>query len=70
LLLHELAHDKVESNDHLHHEFYDTVNDLGAKLAVLIQNEPRLFDFGTNSIGFADVQPLPDTAPIALHLAP
>ena len=25
LLLHELAHDKVESNDHLHHDFYDTV---------------------------------------------
>jgi hypothetical protein len=44
LLLHELAHDKVRSNDHLHHEFYDTVNDLGAKLAVLIQDEPRLFD--------------------------
>jgi hypothetical protein len=58
LLLHELAHDKVESNDHLHHEFYDTVNDLGAKLAVLIQDEPKLFDIGTNSFGFTDVQPV------------
>jgi hypothetical protein len=49
LLLHELAHDKVYSNDHLDHEFYDTVNELGAKLSVLIQNEPRLFGVGTDS---------------------
>jgi hypothetical protein len=42
--LHELAHDVVESNDHLHHDFYDTVNEVGAKLAVLIQNEPTLFE--------------------------
>jgi hypothetical protein len=47
LLLHELAHDKVYSNDHLHHDFYDTVNELGAKLAVLIQDEPQMFDVGT-----------------------
>ena len=62
LLLHELAHDKVCSNDHLHHEFYDTVNELGAKLAVLIQDEPELFDLGTSSCGFTDVQPLWDAA--------
>jgi hypothetical protein len=58
LLLHELAHDKVECNDHLHHEFYDTVNDLGAKLAALIQDEPQLFEAGTPSCEFTDVQPL------------
>src|ERR1035438_2475946 len=69
LLLHELAHDIVESNDHLHHLFYDTVNDLGAKLAILVQAEPKLFDFGTNSFDFADLRPLPDTAPRAMHLA-
>jgi hypothetical protein len=58
LLLHELAHDKVESNDHLHHEFYDTVNDLGAKLAILVQNEPQLFDIGANSCDCTDARPL------------
>jgi hypothetical protein len=62
LLLHELAHDKVECNDHLHHKFYDTVNDLGAQLAVLIQDEPELFDVGTPSHGFTHVQPLWDAA--------
>jgi hypothetical protein len=62
LLLHELAHDKVECNDHLHHEFYDTVNDLGAKLAVLIQDEPQLFEVGTPSCEFTDFQPLWETA--------
>jgi hypothetical protein len=60
LLLHELAHDVVESNDHLHHDFYDTVNDLGAKLAVLIQDEPKLFDVETDNFNFADVQPHPN----------
>jgi hypothetical protein len=53
LLLHELAHDKVECNDHLHHEFYDTVNDLGAKLAVLIQDEPELFDVTVTPVTMA-----------------
>lgn len=58
LLLHELAHDKVRSNDQLHYEFYDTVNDLGAKLAVLIQDEPRLFD----TFDFTDGQSVWNTA--------
>src|ERR1017187_533277 len=62
LLLHELAHDKVRSNDHLDHEFYDTVNELGAKLAVLIQEEPRLFDIGTDSFDFTDARPFWDAA--------
>jgi hypothetical protein len=62
LLLHELAHDVVESNDHLHHDFYDTVNELGAKLAVLIQDEPELFGIGTYSRDFTHVQPLWDAA--------
>jgi hypothetical protein len=47
LLLHELAHDVVRCNDHLDHRFYDTVTELGAKLAVLIQEEPELFDIGS-----------------------
>jgi hypothetical protein len=58
LLLHELAHDKVYSNDHLHHEFYDTVNELGAKLAVLIHEEPELFETVANSFDLGDVQPV------------
>jgi hypothetical protein len=58
LLLHELAHDAVRCNDHLDHKFYDTVNEHGAKLAVLIQEEPELFDTAENSSYFADVQPV------------
>ena len=43
LLLHELAHHKVQSNDHLCREFYDTVTNLGAKLAQLTLDQPELF---------------------------
>jgi hypothetical protein len=43
LLLHELAHHKVQSNDHLCHEFYDTVTNLGAKLAQLALERSELF---------------------------
>jgi hypothetical protein len=43
LLLHELAHDTVKSNDHLHKDFYTTVEDLGGKLAELMLKEPKLF---------------------------
>jgi hypothetical protein len=43
LLLHELAHHKVQSNDHLCKEFYDTVTKLGAQLAQLTLDQPELF---------------------------
>ncbi len=43
LLLHELAHHKVQRNDHLHADFYETVNTLGAKLAGLTLTQPKLF---------------------------
>lgn len=43
LLIHELAHHKVQSNDHLCREFYDSVTNIGAKLAILAQLEPELF---------------------------
>jgi hypothetical protein len=43
LLLHELAHHKVQRNDHLHEDFYQTVNILGAKLAQLTLDLPELF---------------------------
>ena len=43
LLIHELAHHKVQSNDHLCREFYDTVTNIGSKLAILAQLEPELF---------------------------
>ena len=43
LLLHELAHHKVQRNDHLHEDFYRTVNILGAKLAQLALDQPALF---------------------------
>ncbi len=44
LLLHELAHHKVQSNDHLNSEFYDTVTNLGAKLAQVALTRPELFE--------------------------
>jgi hypothetical protein len=69
LLLHELAHDVVRCNDHLDHKFYDTVNELGAKLAVLIQEEPELFDTAANGYDFTDVQPVLSTAAKATLLA-
>lgn len=40
LMLHELAHTVVKSNDHLHHAFYETVGRLGAKLALLFAIRP------------------------------
>ncbi len=43
LLIHEFAHHAVQSNDHLVDVFYDTVTDLGAKLASLAQTHPSLF---------------------------
>ncbi len=43
LLIHEFAHHAVQSNDHLIDEFYETVTDLGAKLARLAQTYPSLF---------------------------
>lgn len=64
LLLHELAHDIVRCNDHLDHRFYDKVNELGARLAVLIQEEPELFETAVNSFDLSNVQPV-WTAPAA-----
>src|SRR5258708_4997547 len=42
-LIHELTHHKVQSNDHLCRDFYDTVTNLGAKLAQLTLEQPELF---------------------------
>lgn len=42
LMLHELSHTVVQSNDHLCREFYDTVGKLGAKLAILLAKQPEL----------------------------
>jgi hypothetical protein len=43
VIIHELAHHKVQSNDHLCREFYDTVTNIGAKLAQLVLEQPDLF---------------------------
>ena len=43
VIIHELAHHKVQSNDHLCREFYDTVTSVGAKLAQLAMVQPDLF---------------------------
>ena len=58
LLLHELAHNTLQNNDHLDKLFYDTVTDLGAKLAILTLAQPKLFDIGANAYDLIDVQPL------------
>jgi len=42
LMLHELAHNVVRSNDHLCHQFYESVTELGAKLALLALEEPEI----------------------------
>jgi hypothetical protein len=43
LLIHELAHDTVRSNDHLNHQFYGACCELGAKLTRLALLQPELF---------------------------
>ncbi len=43
LLLHEFAHSILQSNDHLHKIFYNTVNILAAKLVQLTLTQPNLF---------------------------
>lgn len=57
LLLHELAHDTVQSNDHPHADFYYTVETLAGRLAALMLDEPRSFDIGANNFILPDVQP-------------
>jgi len=43
LLLHEMAHHREQSNDHLNHAFYEALNELGAKLAQVALERPELF---------------------------
>jgi hypothetical protein len=43
LLLHEFSHSILQSNDHLHKIFYNTVNILAAKLVQLTLTQPNLF---------------------------
>jgi hypothetical protein len=43
LLLHEMAHHREQSNDHLNHAFYEALNELGAKLAQVALDRPELF---------------------------
>jgi hypothetical protein len=43
VIIHELAHHEVQSNDHLCREFYDTVTFIGARLAQVALEQPELF---------------------------
>ena len=43
LLIHELSHHAVQSNDHLHSKFYRTVTEIGAMLGQLAIAKPQLF---------------------------
>ena len=58
LMLHEFAHNTLHNNDHLHKVFYETVTELGAKLAILTLAEPKLFNSAPNSYDFTEVQQL------------
>jgi hypothetical protein len=51
LLIHELSHHKVQSNDHLVATFYETVNELGATLAQLAIEQPELFGMAEEELG-------------------
>ncbi|HVS89740.1 MAG TPA: hypothetical protein VHF01_16155 [Candidatus Acidoferrum sp.] len=43
LFIHELAHSKVDRNDHLFEEFWRACSDVGAKLAQVALERPELF---------------------------
>ena len=51
LMLHELAHNVVRSNDHLNHKFYSTVQKLGAQLTILAVEQPDLFGDIASTVG-------------------
>jgi len=51
LMLHELAHNVVRSNDHLNHKFYSTVQKLGAQLTLLAVEQPDLFGEVASTLG-------------------
>jgi hypothetical protein len=55
LMLHEFAHHKVQSNDHLWKIFYHTVNVLGAKLVKLAIRRQDLFPFHFEDRDTSDV---------------
>jgi len=61
LLIHELAHNRLHNNDHLHKIFYETVTELGAKLAILAFEHPEVFEHpksNSDALFAAMVQPL------------
>lgn len=47
LMIHEFAHNTVNSNAHLKDVFYKTEEEIAGKLLVLALNEPELFDSKT-----------------------
>jgi hypothetical protein len=44
LMIHELAHDTVQSNDHLCAQFYEATCRIGAKLTLLVVSKPAIFE--------------------------
>lgn len=58
LMLHEFAHHAVQSNDHLNHRFYRTVNQLAAKLVKLAQSKPELFPMQAEADTSAEIERL------------
>jgi hypothetical protein len=56
LLIHELAHQAVQSNDHLCTEFYEAVTSIGAALSALALDQPEMFtDTEFDAAGVAEL---------------
>jgi len=65
LMIHELAHNTLNSNAHLKDIFYRTVQEIAGKLTVLALEEPELFEGQTGNgetYSFTVVQPIWDAA--------
>ena len=64
LLIHEFAHNTVNSNAHLKDVFYKTEEEIAGKLMVLALEEPELFERQTGNVesGVTAVQPIWDGA--------
>jgi hypothetical protein len=65
LMIHELAHNTLNSNAHLKDVFYKTEEEIAGKLMVLALEEPELFEgqaWNGEAHGFTAVQPVCDAA--------
>jgi hypothetical protein len=62
LLIYEMAHHKLKSNDHLAHIFYKSVNHLSAALTRLALKSPKLFAGTGQTASIANLRTMLETA--------